>query len=143
MTDHDAFEEDGDLADGETGNMPMPPTEYELDGLLRAMFAAKGNVEANDAVEALMRDKTLPESESVDADIHDQIVSLLEQGRKIKAIKLYREQTGAGLKDAKDAVETLATVNGIIPKRAGCAGIVLLMVVVSTIIGVGMWVLPG
>lgn len=29
-------------------------------------------------------------------------------GHKIEAIKAYREQTGAGLKEAKDAVEELA-----------------------------------
>lgn len=32
---------------------------------------------------------------------------LLRQGRKLEAIKLYREQTGAGLAQAKDAVEAL------------------------------------
>lgn len=30
---------------------------------------------------------------------------LLAEGKKIEAIKVYREETGAGLKDAKDAVE--------------------------------------
>lgn len=30
---------------------------------------------------------------------------LLVEGKKIEAIKVYREETGAGLKDAKDAVE--------------------------------------
>lgn len=33
--------------------------------------------------------------------------SLLFSGRKIEAIKLYREVTGIGLKEAKDAVEEL------------------------------------
>jgi ribosomal protein L7/L12 len=33
------------------------------------------------------------------------VSDLLLQGRKINAIKLYREATGVGLKDAKDAVE--------------------------------------
>lgn len=32
----------------------------------------------------------------------------LQEGKKIQAIKAYRESTGAGLKDAKDAVERLA-----------------------------------
>lgn len=32
---------------------------------------------------------------------------LLAKGRKIEAIKLYRERTGAGLKEAKDAVESM------------------------------------
>ncbi|MCO1577703.1 ribosomal protein L7/L12 [Crossiella sp. SN42] len=31
-------------------------------------------------------------------------------GRKIEAIKRYREQTGAGLKEAKDAVERMTDV---------------------------------
>ncbi|WP_162231631.1 ribosomal protein L7/L12 [Allosalinactinospora lopnorensis] len=32
---------------------------------------------------------------------------LARQGKKIKAIKLYREITGAGLQEAKDAVEAM------------------------------------
>jgi ribosomal protein L7/L12 len=35
------------------------------------------------------------------------IEMLLRQGKKIEAIKVYREQTGVGLKDAKDAVEEM------------------------------------
>ncbi|MCC7366166.1 MAG: ribosomal protein L7/L12 [Dehalococcoidia bacterium] len=35
------------------------------------------------------------------------IHELLQGGDKIAAIKVYRERTGAGLKDAKDAVEAL------------------------------------
>jgi hypothetical protein len=38
----------------------------------------------------------------------DQVQSLLMQGKKIQAIKVYRELTGVGLKEAKDAVEQLA-----------------------------------
>ncbi len=34
-------------------------------------------------------------------------------GRKIQAIKVYREATGAGLKDAKDAVDLLARRYGL------------------------------
>ncbi len=36
-----------------------------------------------------------------------QIVELMRSGQKIQAIKLYREQTGAGLKESKDYVEGL------------------------------------
>jgi ribosomal protein L7/L12 len=35
------------------------------------------------------------------------VAELLREGRKIEAIKLYREQTGVGLKEAKDAVEAM------------------------------------
>ena len=37
----------------------------------------------------------------------EEIRKQLRRGNKIKAIKLYREQTGTGLKEAKDAVETM------------------------------------
>ncbi|MEX0676681.1 MAG: ribosomal protein L7/L12 [Pirellulales bacterium] len=36
-----------------------------------------------------------------------QIADLLRSGQKIEAIKLYRAQTGVGLKEAKDYVEGL------------------------------------
>jgi len=41
------------------------------------------------------------------------VLQELEQGRKIQAIKLYRQQTGVGLKEAKDAVEELARQRGL------------------------------
>lgn len=40
-------------------------------------------------------------------ELRQEIQQLVNQGKKIEAIKLYREQTGAGLKEAKDAVESL------------------------------------
>ncbi len=57
-----------------------------------------------------------------------QILNLLRKGKKIPAIKLYREQTDCGLKDAKDYVEALGLRHGIVPaKAAGCTGMLLLM----------------
>lgn len=44
----------------------------------------------------------------VSAAAMSQIRGFIEAGKKIPAIKLYREQTGLGLKEAKDAVDTLA-----------------------------------
>jgi hypothetical protein len=76
------------------------------------------------------------------SSLEGQVLALMQGQQKIKAIKLYREQTGVGLKQAKDAVEALAAKHGISRKGAGCAGMVLLMVMVSTIIGIGMWVAP-
>lgn len=37
----------------------------------------------------------------------DEVGALLRQKRKIQAIKLYREQTGVGLREAKEAVERM------------------------------------
>jgi hypothetical protein len=79
-----------------------------------------------------------PEPDSLEG----QVLSLMKAGQKIAAIKLHRQETGSGLKEAKDAVEALAAKYGINPKGAGCAGMVLLMVVVSTIIGIGAWIMP-
>ena len=136
----------------------MPTDDTNFEDELRALLAAGRKIEAikryraatgaglakaKDAVEALERDQALPESEPVDPDIEDQFVSLLEGGRKVMAIKLYRRQTGASLKEAKDFVEALAAKYEISPKGTGCAGMVLLMIVAFTIIGVGVWVLPG
>jgi hypothetical protein len=39
-----------------------------------------------------------------------QLVDLARGGQKIEAIKLYRAQTGVGLKEAKDYVERLGSV---------------------------------
>ncbi len=39
------------------------------------------------------------------AGLSAEVRQLADEGRKIEAIKVHREQTGLGLKDAKDAVE--------------------------------------
>jgi len=39
--------------------------------------------------------------------VDEKIMELMKAGQKIEAIKLYREQTGVGLKEAKDYVEGL------------------------------------
>jgi ribosomal protein L7/L12 len=42
-----------------------------------------------------------------------EVIAQLEQGNKIQAIKMYREQTGAGLAEAKSAVELIAKEHGL------------------------------
>ena len=39
--------------------------------------------------------------------VNQEVLELMKAGQKIQAIKLYREQTGVGLKTAKDYVESL------------------------------------
>ena len=49
------------------------------------------------------------------------ILSVLETRGKIAAIKEYRQSTGVGLKEAKDAVEALAARHGVQPAGGtGC-----------------------
>src|ERR1700759_4240214 len=37
----------------------------------------------------------------------DKLADLIKRGEKIGAVKLYRQQTGAGLKEAVDAIEAM------------------------------------
>ncbi|MEZ6040914.1 MAG: hypothetical protein R3C20_10435 [Planctomycetaceae bacterium] len=61
-----------------------------------------------------------------------EIVALLQNGRKLEAIKLFRNQTRAGLKEAKQAVELIAAKHGIEePKGSGCLSIVVLLVITA------------
>lgn len=48
-----------------------------------------------------------PRPNGLSPDVAQQVQSLIAANRKIDAIKLVRESTGLGLKEAKDYVETL------------------------------------
>ncbi len=90
-----------------------------------------GLAEAKDAVESLMLGTALPSRESADSSFEAEIISLLQGGKKIAAIKLYREKTGVGLKEAKDFVEALAADQRIAaPARSGCLSVILLVVLI-------------
>jgi len=41
------------------------------------------------------------------SDASEEVIELLLTGRKIEAIKAYRRETGASLKDAKEYIESL------------------------------------
>lgn len=69
--------------------------------------------------------------------IQDDLLGLLQQGRKIEAIRQYREATGVGLKDAKEAVEALAAQAGI-PARSGCFAAALALFVVAGLVCWGL-----
>ena len=93
-----------------------------------------GLAEAKNDVERMERGGSLPDNMAAATDLEQQILEIMAAGRKIEAIKLYRERTNAGLKDAKDAVEALAAQHGIMPPpRSGCFTVlaVLLCVVVG------------
>ncbi len=92
-----------------------------------------GLAEAKAAVEAFETGESLPESERFsDSDLADQIVNLLERNEKIQAVKLYREQAGGSLKEAKDAVEQIGEQHGIpTTSGAGCFGLILLCLTLS------------
>lgn len=83
---------------------------------------------AKDAVEAIIDGQSTDETSTATNDsITDEVVSLLERGEKIQAVKLYREKSGVGLKEAKEAVEELARQNGLADSSgSGCLGMILI-----------------
>ena len=70
-----------------------------------------GLKEARDVVESMITGTLDHRVEHVrgldEADFQAQLLVELAAGRKIEAIRLYREHTGLGLKEAKDAIDAL------------------------------------
>jgi ribosomal protein L7/L12 len=90
-----------------------------------------GLKEAKDAVEAIQREERPQDPEESDNSFHQTLVSLLKQGRKIDAIKVFREVTGSGLKESKDVVESIAARHGLSgSQRIGCLGLIVLSLVI-------------
>ena len=71
---------------------------------------------------------------SLSQEQQKEIVRLLQSGKKIAAIKVYRTATGDGLKEAKEKVEEIEkTLPGLqaasradVQVKGGCFGILLL-----------------
>lgn len=78
-------------------------------------------------------------SEELTDSQRNQINDLIRRGSKIEAIKIYREATGVGLKEAKGAVEAIeagleprtAATNDPFAKKSGCFGVVALLVAIA------------
>lgn len=78
-------------------------------------------------------------SEPIPAEAVDEITDNIFAGRKIEAIKRYREHSGKGLKEAKDFVEALeAELRAKEPEKftsaptgKGCLGAIVLCAVCS------------
>jgi hypothetical protein len=70
------------------------------------------------------------------------VLAILQSQGKIAAIKHYREATGAGLREAKEAVEELAESAGASPAHgSGCA--TLVMALVATVCLAGACLVAG
>ena len=91
-----------------------------------------GLKEAKDAVEAIERGDMARMPGGIEGPLEAGLLGLLREGRKIEAVKRYREATGAGLKEAKDAVEALASRHGLpaTSRGSGCLGLIVLALVV-------------
>jgi len=80
---------------------------------------------------------------------HERICEALFEGRKIEAIKLYREMAGGGLKEAKEFIDALeARLKREQPDRfkkpepssSGCTGILILLAGIAAL-AIGFWLL--
>ena len=69
------------------------------------LYTAK---DAVDEIERTMRLADQPGNPALSAADETELRDLLARGNTIGAVKLYRERTGLGLKESKDAVDTLA-----------------------------------
>jgi ribosomal protein L7/L12 len=88
----------------------------------RTFVPQAGLAEAKSAIERMESDPastTSAPDHRVQA-IEGELVHLLQRGEMIPAIKRYREATGAGLKDARDAIDALARRHGIKVKSGPC-----------------------
>jgi large subunit ribosomal protein L7/L12 len=94
-----------------------------------------GLKEAKDAVEALERGGVPPSRSAASSGDDAEILELMRAGHKIRAIKLYRDKTGAGLADAKNAVEAMARAHGLPAGQSGCGTTVLAAILLALLLG--------
>lgn len=83
-------------------------------------------------------------------EISDQVISAIDAGHKIEAIKILREETGLGLKDAKDVVDSIAREkrgeSGGAPgmvEEGGAGGMIKMIVVIAVVLGVYFYFFAG
>lgn len=89
-----------------------------------------GLQEGTDAVDAYERGEPLPPLPEMDTGLEEEVLALLRAGKKLEAVKAYREHTGSDLKDSLRAIDALAAQHGIATKGGGCAGVALMIAAV-------------
>ena len=94
-----------------------------------------GLAEAKRAVEAMQAGAGPPSSSDIGGDLEAELLRLLGDGQKIQAVKLYKDQKGVSLLEAKQAVESLAARHRLVTQRTGCLGMVVAMVMTAVAFG--------
>ncbi len=92
---------------------------------------------AVEAIDTLEQDHQFSVSPQ-EADLEWEVIGYLERGEKIGAIKLYRDKTNLGLKEAKDFVEAIERRLGLgldPPSKAGCLGMLFIACIVLAAAG--------
>jgi len=85
-----------------------------------------------------------------DTNISDDVVAAVDAGRKIEAIKILREESGLGLKEAKDVVDSLTRSRrgepgrtAALPEEGGAGGMIKLVVLIAIILGAYFYYFAG
>lgn len=90
---------------------------------------AKQRVEALDAGGGALAEGF---GSNLDEQVMDEILDAIQQGNKLEAVKLYKENTGISLMESKQFVERLMSELGIEESRgAGCAGVLLAIIAMA------------
>jgi large subunit ribosomal protein L7/L12 len=79
----------------------------ELESRVRTLEATVSLLVQGVAVPATPTASAAPGQPAVATDVLGHVRQLAQDGKKIEAIKAYRQATGLGLKEAKDAVEAM------------------------------------
>jgi hypothetical protein len=82
--------------------------------------------------------------------ISDEVIAAVDGGNTILAIKILREETGLGLKEAKDVVDSLARVrqedliaDSGMTEEGGAGGMIKMVVTIVIILGVYFYFFAG
>jgi ribosomal protein L7/L12 len=81
--------------------MDVSSVDHEIHELKRRVAKLESQVAF------MLRDSGFDFPEPSMREVSPEIVDLVRRGRKTEAIKLFRQETGAGLKDAKRFIESL------------------------------------
>jgi hypothetical protein len=74
-----------------------------------------------------------------DPALDAEVATLLRARRKIEAIKLVRQRTGIGLKEAKDRVDALQAQTGLAPSGLSRSGRSLLFWFILIVVGLAIY----
>ena len=116
--------------------------------LLRASTGL-GLKDAKDAIDQHLRGKPVGMVAGYSGQLPSSVMAELQKGNKIEAIRLLREQTGLGLKEAKEAVEapTRPTLGQSSPTDMSISGnviwVLVALVIAAALLGYHFFAGPG
>ena len=76
-------------------------------------------------------------AQELDGSLEERCLELIKSGNILQAVKLYKDESGAGLKEAKDTIDAwVAKLRNDIPSpQKGCGATIVIVIIVTTILG--------